>query len=107
MSKGETDRGYFTRKQVVILETIMRGSGDGDFIDLDQMLEKLPYETSKQSLQFSLRFLIQRGLVEKKPYEIRRGRRRAIFDLTASALKSFDTGTQQFDVIEEGWDDLL
>ena len=37
----------------------------GHLLDLDELLEILPYRTTKQSIQFSLRALIKKGLVEK------------------------------------------
>lgn len=101
-----TDTGRFTAKQVDILECILKGADNGDFIDTDQLLEKVSYNVSKGSLQFSIRFLVKRGLVEKKPREIRRGRKRAVYALTPDALRSFDTSTGSFDVVMEGFDDL-
>lgn len=50
-------------------------AGDGDAaIDLDQLLERLDYKTSKESLQFSLRALIGHGLIRKAERELRRDR---------------------------------
>lgn len=101
-----TDNGRFTAKQVDVLENILKGAENGDFIDTDQLLDRLSYETSKKSLQFTIRFLVNRGLVEKKNREIRRGRLRAVYALTPDALRSFDTGTGSFDVVMEGFEDL-
>lgn len=101
-----TDTGRFTAKQVDVLQNILKGAENGDFIDTDQLLERLSYETSKRSLQFTIRFLVNRGLVEKKPREIRRGRLRAVYALTADAMRSFDTSTGEFDVVVEGMDYL-
>lgn len=100
-----TDTGHLTLKQVNILETIMKGDGSGGFIDLDQLLERISYETTKQSMQFSIRALIRRGLVEKKPRELRRGRKRVVYSLTPQAMSRFDSRTGEFDVIMEGFDD--
>lgn len=101
-----TDNKRFTAKQVDVLENILKGDGSGGFIDTDQLLERLSYETTKKSLQFSIRFLVNRGLVEKKGREIRRGRLRAVYTLTPDALRSFDTSTGSFDIVMEGFDDL-
>lgn len=101
------DTGHLTRKQINILETIMKGAENGDFIDMDQLLEKVSYETSKQSMQCSIRVLERRGLVERKPLELRRGRMRAVFALTPQALQRFDGVTGEFDVIIEGLEELL
>lgn len=101
-----TDSKRFTAKQVDVLETILKGADNGDFIDTDQLLEKISYETTKNSLQFTIRFLVNRGLVEKLPAVIRRGRRRRVYCLTPDALRSFDTGTGSFDIVMEGFEDL-
>lgn len=101
-----TDTLRFTAKQVDVMQCILKGADNGDFIDTDQLLERLSYETSKKSLQFTIRFLVNRGLVEKKPREIRRGRLRAVYALTPEALRSFDTSTGEFDVVMEGFEDL-
>lgn len=92
----------FTRKQVEILETIRKGAPDGDFLDMDMLLEMLPYETTKQSMQFSIRALIRRGLIEKKGTELRRGRNRIVYSVTPKAVESFDPDSGSFDVIIEG-----
>lgn len=82
LTSMEDPRSFrFTRKQRAILEAIHRGSPDGGFIDLDELLEMLPYETTKPALLCSLRVLKGRHLVEQKPYEVRRGKRRSIYAL--------------------------
>lgn len=83
------DISRLTRKQFLILDCVKRGTSDGDFIDMDQLLDVLPYETSKQSMQFSIRALIGRGLVEKKETELRRGRRRVIYSLSRTGYSMF------------------
>lgn len=102
-----SDSGRFTLKQIDVLETIMKGDDDGGFIDMDQLLDRVSYETTKPSMQFTIRALVARGLVEKKPRQIRRGRLRAIFCLTPQALKSFDAKTSQFDIVEEGLSEVI
>ena len=100
------DNKRFTRKQVDVLECVLKGAENGDFIDTDQLIEKLSYNVSKGSIQFTIRFLVKRGLIEKKPRQVRRGRLRAIYALTPEALRSFDTSTGSFDVVMEGFEDL-
>ena len=46
-------------KQFQALVTI--ANTDGEPMTLDEVLAKLPYETTKQSFQFTLRSLIKRG----------------------------------------------
>ena len=77
----------WSQKQLAIVQTLRRGNADGSFMDLDQLMEALPYRVSKQALQFSLRYLTEYGLIEKKPREKRRGRIRAIWGLTLLGFK--------------------
>ncbi|MBG2734590.1 hypothetical protein F1517_22125, partial [Klebsiella oxytoca] len=48
-----------TDKQKDIIKTINLGHERGHLLDLDELLEVLPYRTTKQSMQFSLRALIK------------------------------------------------
>lgn len=54
-----------TDKQKDIIKTLNLGYDRGHLLDLDELLEVLPYKTTKQSIQFSIRALIKKGLVEK------------------------------------------
>ena len=71
-----------TRKQVAILKTIRKGNEDGSAVDLDQIIERLSWHPSKQSFQFSLRKLIDKGLVQKLGLEERRDYFRRTIALT-------------------------
>jgi hypothetical protein len=63
-----------TNKQHAIMRVVVAKNPDGSPVDLDQILERLEYRTTKQSLQFSLRALIAHGLIAKAGAENRRGR---------------------------------
>lgn len=83
-----------TNKQVKILGCLIDKNPDGTEMDLDQLLEKLrdgyQWDTSKASIQFSLRRLISYGLIVKQDREVRRNRKRAILavtDLGRSVMK--------------------
>ncbi|HFX7198931.1 TPA: hypothetical protein ACIFSF_000446 [Escherichia coli] len=54
-----------TDKQKDIIKTLNLGYERGHLLDLDELLEVLPYKTTKQSIQFSIRAMIKKGLVEK------------------------------------------
>ena len=54
-----------TDKQKDIIKTINLGHERGHLLDLDELLEVLPYKTTKQIMQFSIRALVKKGLVEK------------------------------------------
>lgn len=80
-----------TTKQTKILGCLCDKNADGSEVDLDQLLEALRaeyhWETTKPSLQFSLRRLIEGGLVTKLNRQIRRGRLRAILTITPLGLR--------------------
>jgi len=71
---------YLTIKQLELMRVITAQPET----DLDEILELLRYVTSKQSLQFSIRALIKRGLVEKRGLVKRRGRARQVLAATAA-----------------------
>ena len=75
---------YLTAKQYNVLDTVTRLNSDGSWIDLDQLLERVPHKTTKQALQFTVRSMVDRGLLEKKGRETRRGRSRVLFALSAA-----------------------
>jgi hypothetical protein len=100
-----------TSRQMIIMELVLRGNGkdpDGRFIpiDLDQLLERLPYETTKQSMQFSVRALIGRGMLEKGARQNRRGRSRVTLCPTAFARQQLRLGIQPNWVQPEGSEGL-
>lgn len=90
-----------SRKQFQILEAVQAGV-DGDYVDMDQLLAALPYQTTKQSMQFSIRALIRRGLIGKLPLETRRGKQRIRYRLTETGAACLDSSG---DIIEIGLDD--
>jgi DNA-binding MarR family transcriptional regulator len=71
-----------TTKQRELMRVFVAGNGVDDVMDLDEVLENLEYDTTKQSLHFSIRALIKHGLVEKVGCEKRRGRRRQLLKVT-------------------------
>ena len=95
------DSSRLTNKQYQILSTVIDGTVDDENkpapLDLDQLLERLPYRTTRDSLQFSLRALEARRLIVRD-YEKRRGRRHALIIPTKLALKVL---TSQFETPRE------
>lgn len=71
-----------TVKQIALMRAIGKKNEDGSARDLDQILESLSYTTTKASLHFSLRALINHGLIEKLGTEPRRGRGRQCIGVT-------------------------
>jgi hypothetical protein len=84
-------RRYLTTKQNQILAVIAAGNADGSFVDLDQLLERLPYETTKQSIHFSIRALVAREYLEKAGVEKRRGRSHMLLKLGAAGAGMYAT----------------
>lgn len=85
---------HLTVKQIELMRVIGAGNPDGSPADLDQVLERLSYETTKASLQFSIRALIKHGLIEKGAREKRRGRQRVLLLITpAGSMHVRPTGT--------------
>lgn len=80
MSPNDT---RLTIKQIQILKTIYQHwDTHRQEIDVDQLLESLPYQTTKASMQFSIRSLIKKGLILKCECEVRRGRLRRVIKVT-------------------------
>ncbi|WKZ86330.1 MarR family transcriptional regulator [Ralstonia pickettii] len=75
---------HLTVKQIELMRVIGAGNPDGSPADLDQVLERLNYETTKSSIQFSIRALIKHGLIEKGGREKRRGRQRVLLLITSA-----------------------
>lgn len=67
-----------TKKQSELIQVIANGNEDGTHADLDQVIERLSYNPSKQSIQFSIRALVGKELVTKGGREKRRGRMRVL-----------------------------
>lgn len=88
---------HMTQKQKWIMGEIVVGNVDemtGERIsdlDLDQLLERLAqkypsYAPTKQALQFSIRFLERKGLIDRTLSEYRRGRRRRVMVPTPTGV---------------------
>lgn len=78
---------HLTAKQIELLRVIAAGNGDASPADLDEILDRVRYETSKQSLQFSIRALVDRGIIEKKGIQKRRGRQRQVIGATQLGME--------------------
>lgn len=96
-----------TTKQVQLMTVICSGSRvEGEeWNDLDQILDRLDTEhhwrTTKASIQFSIRTLIEKhGMIEKAGREKRRGRNRVILKPTTLGLQSFGDPRGKLDEME-------
>ena len=61
---------------------------------MDEILERVSWRTTKASMHFSLRYLIEYGLIQKMGHEFRRGRNRAIYEPTNLGREYFATKSQ-------------
>lgn len=71
-----------SEKQVSVLIAIHRENADKSLVDLDQLIERQPYETNKPAIQFIIRNLVQKKLIEKTGTEVRNGRRKILLQTT-------------------------
>lgn len=74
---------------MMLLDTIAKRNDDGSPRDLDQIIATAGYDVSKQAIQFTLRSMIEKGVIEKIGREIRRDRKRAIYRATEYGLKCY------------------
>lgn len=65
-----------------ILKIVVKGNADGSFTDLDQILDRIVMNRTKQSIQFTIRTLVKKGLIAKSGRQTRRGRSRVIIVAT-------------------------
>ena len=79
-----------TPYQLEILENVRADQAAGGCVDLDQLLDRLSWHPSKQSLQFTIRALIAKKVIAKTDFIVRRGRKRVCFVLTPEGQAVFD-----------------
>lgn len=81
-----------TRKQAALMKVVMTGNIDAkgawvSWCDYQQILDRLPYKTSRESLMCSIRILVNQGWIEREGKEIRDGRARQTVAPTAVAKR--------------------
>lgn len=81
-----------TRKQRLLLKVICRGNTDItgakiSNVDYTQILSRLTYATSRESLMCSLRILEQQGWMVKAGKELRDGRMKQTLEATPQAYR--------------------
>lgn len=75
-----------TAKQLQALKVIANEAQDGEPLDLDTVIARLPYKTTKQSFQFVVRSLIRRELIEKLDRTKLRKKSRRMLQITPLGL---------------------
>ena len=91
MSKGKWAKTRLSKKQRQILETLCVGNRDESgatvsWLDLDQLVERVPYEVKKPAMNFSVRYLADKGMLTKGQKEIRRSKKRSVIIPTQLAF---------------------
>lgn len=71
-----------TSNQRAILTTLKRAEEAGYSLDLDELIRRVPYPVTKQAIQFTIRSLIRRELIEKRECRLRQQRVRRVLVLT-------------------------
>lgn len=99
------DSVRMTAKQMEIMKVIVAGDGldyAGEFnpVDLDMLLERLSYKTTKDSMHFSLRALARRKLAVKGAIVERRGRARVTIFPTPLAKMVMKPASPKESIVE-------
>jgi DNA-binding PadR family transcriptional regulator len=82
--KGITDN------QLELLKFVAGREADGALADLDQVLEKMSWGPTKESIQFTIRAMIAKGFIEKSGLQSRRGRNRVCFKANEKGKQVLD-----------------
>ena len=78
-----------TDRQMEIMRYVIdTGTARGSWLDIDELMQLLAEVNSKQSVQCSIRYLEQHGLL-KREYAYRRARRRMILVPTAAGFAGY------------------
>jgi DNA-binding PadR family transcriptional regulator len=83
-----------TRKQSWIIDAILAGIRDEDGVraenlDVYQLMDRVPYQCSREAMLCSLRFLKKHGLVETDRKENRNGRMHQVFMPTDDCIRIY------------------
>lgn len=71
-----------TMRMFLIIEEVKKRNADGSLLDLDQLIERVDYDVTKQAIQHTLRYMVEKGVIEKAGRESRRGRSRILYKIT-------------------------
>lgn len=78
-----------TPYQFELLRVVGEGTPE-EPVDFDQLLERLSWAPKKESAQFVIRAVIEKGLMAKTDLKLRRGRRRVCYILTTQGRLVLD-----------------
>jgi len=80
-----------TKNQQEVLSVIAKRNPDGSLVDIDQLIEGVDYEVTKQAIQHTIRSLVNQGLIIKEGKEVRRKRQRVTFSPTVEGAEEYAT----------------
>jgi hypothetical protein len=99
---------YPSEKHLYVMKVLSLGNEDKSSVDLDQILERLDYKTTKQAFQFTLRTMIRHEWAIKLGMEKRRGRNRVLIGLTPLGVQHFESNkVAPTSIMEDFYDDDL
>lgn len=75
-----------TQKQIQLLGIIKKANPDGTNVDMNELIDRTDYKPSKASMQFSIRALIAKELIEKCDISKRRGRQHVSYQILPLGL---------------------
>lgn len=100
-----------TAHQMEVLRIVIAGNVSADpglvLADLDEVLERVTKDTSKQAMQFTIRSLVHNKMIEKKDRVRRRGRLRVTFEATELGRQIGANKPTPAVFIETGLEDVL
>lgn len=94
-----------THKQLLLLKVVADGSGNLSdwWLDIDQVLSNLAFTgwtPTKQSLQFSIRSLLKKRLVERRSFRKRKSYNRRVLATTNAGRAALNESIAQGRVLE-------
>ena len=90
-----------------ILEVLIRANRDGSWVDMDQLLTRTNYQVSKQAIQFTVRNMVEKGVIAKGKPQLRRGRKRLILIPTALGYELIRRGERNDPYTASGLSEIL
>ena len=88
-----------TGKQLEALKVISNEENEHEPLDLDQVIARLSFKTTKQAFQFVVRSLLKRELIEKLDCEVVRSRKRRFLKITPLGLNRLKNEPKRADAV--------
>ena len=79
-----------TKNQLELLHFVIDCEAGGAMADLDQIIDKMSWEPTKESIQFTIRAMVGKSFIEKSGLQSRRGRNRVCFKVSIKGKQVLD-----------------